>query len=202
MAIKAHHILTGLAIFAIGVAAGTALTFAVMPDVKLMPMSASLKVTKPDQDTIKSLKGGRIGSFSVVLATYDNDREIMTVAADPSMKKYPMVFVTRNEEGEMDVSVGDPQGIIWNGEMKNGEVSYMMHSFRSPQGSLKTRVDLNADGVYDIISIPDGGKLDPRFIFNDESYRYRGEKGRFFILKEGAWRELEMHREGFTLKEE
>lgn len=201
MALKAHHVLTGLAIFALGAAAGAALTFALMPDIKLWPMPGSLESINQKGEFLKSLKGGRVGSFSVGLALDKDDREMLMVATDPQLKTYPLVSLTKSEDGATQVNVCDRRGDIWTGIVKDGELGNMSRSFRSPDGPSQTRIDLNADGVYDIISIAEGGKVAPRFVFNDKLYRYRSEKGRFFIQIDGQWREVEMHREGFTLKE-
>jgi len=165
--------------------------------------NAQLKAVPPIQgfagtsgELLNNAPGVVIGSFAVYHVSGTNE----ALSISSSQGSFPVVLIRKTGSDTVAVSVSDKRWCILSGDLKDGKFGMTSYLNVGPEDLKVTSIDMNADGVYDLLARQTKNVTETKFFFEGKWYPYKGEKGKWLIQTPDGWREILKGPSGFQLR--
>lgn len=113
---------------------------------------------------------------------------------------YPVVTLQKTGNDTITVSISDRDQNILSGDLENGEFRITSYLKIIEPDIRKTSIDLNADGIYDLLARQSEDSTEIKVLFDGSWYPYKAFGGKKMIQMSDGWEEVVIGPMGFELK--
>lgn len=162
--------------------------------IKFLPPLKSFGGTSAE--FFNNASGIGLGTFAVY--SVSGAKEALGVSILPS--SFPVVFILKTGSDSFLVSVADKQQNIFSCDLKDEKFETISYTNIEFQDRKVTSIDINADGIYDLVARQSKNSTETMFFFEGLWYPYKVENGKWMIQTSDGWCEIVKGAAGFQFR--